>query len=338
MPIIAIASIAGGAAALAGGVLTTMQTIAAIGSIVSGIGTLTGNKTLAKVGAVASLVGGIGSWAAGQGLIGGATNATQNAASATNASFIEAAKAAPSGAEYAGAAADFGGAAGSNALELGQLDMAQAANQTTGGLNTTRSITDTLSQASPELASTMGNSRGLIDAANPLDAMGSPAVSELKFGTETPNVTGSVNAEMPKASNSIEANKTGSSSGSLYSGDAMGSPPVSELNFGTKGEALGKTGGKVLDLFNDLFRDKDGKLNKDMLSMAGNFVGGIFDDKKKAEAELLKTRAETERQQMENASAVPGMNFKSQPKPGGLWRPNAPTYQPVRTGGLINAR
>jgi hypothetical protein len=75
--------------------------------------------------------------------------------------------------------------------------------------------------------------------------------------------------------------------------------------------------------------------NKELTSLAGNFIGGMFDEQKKQTAELLKARAETERQQLINGSAIPNMNLKL--KPSTVFRPGAPTYNPPRTG-LFDAR
>lgn len=54
-------------------------------------------------------------------------------------------------------------------------------------------------------------------------------------------------------------------------------------------------------------------------------------------AERHKSSSEIERQQMANASAVPGMDFKLNPK-AGVFRPTNPVYHPVRPVGLFNAR
>ena len=60
--------------------------------------------------------------------------------------------------------------------------------------------------------------------------------------------------------------------------------------------------------FADLFKDKDGKYNKDMLSMGMNFVGGLFDDKKGAETDYLKAQIAAMDAQRSNASAIPDMS------------------------------
>lgn len=76
--------------------------------------------------------------------------------------------------------------------------------------------------------------------------------------------------------------------------------------------------------------------NKELASMGGNFIGGMFDDQKQATADLLNVRADNEKQQMANANAVPslsGMRLKSNT---GVFNSTPQTYTPVRVG-LINS-
>lgn len=89
--------------------------------------------------------------------------------------------------------------------------------------------------------------------------------------------------------------------------------------------------------FADLFKDKDGKYNKDMLSMGMNFVGGLFDDKKGAETDYLKAQIATMDAQRSNASAIPDMSgLKVSTK--NIFKSTAPTYLAPRVGGLMNAK
>jgi hypothetical protein len=101
---------------------------------------------------------------------------------------------------------------------------------------------------------------------------------------------------------------------------------------------MGATEGKgVLQSFADFFKGPDGKFDKNMLSMAGNFVGGAFDEKKEAETEYMKTRTNELNSQMRNANAIPDMSgFKFKPK--NIFPAGAPSYQGVKVGGLIGAR
>lgn len=89
--------------------------------------------------------------------------------------------------------------------------------------------------------------------------------------------------------------------------------------------------------FADLFKDKDGKYNKDMLSMGANFVGGFFDDKKKAEQAFLDAKTGEINAQLKNASAIPDMSgLKVNPK--SVFKNAPPTYMAPRIGGLMNAK
>lgn len=89
--------------------------------------------------------------------------------------------------------------------------------------------------------------------------------------------------------------------------------------------------------FANLFKDKDGKYNKDMLSMGMNFVGGLFDDKKGAETDYLKAQIAAMDAQRSNASAIPDMSgLKVSTK--NIFKSTAPTYLAPRVGGLMNAK
>lgn len=91
---------------------------------------------------------------------------------------------------------------------------------------------------------------------------------------------------------------------------------------------------KTLQKFADVFKDKDGKYDKNMLALGANFVGGMFDDKKKAEAALYGERAATEASQRANANAMPNLS--------GLKVTQTPGFkagtQPVRVGLLNTVR
>jgi hypothetical protein len=98
------------------------------------------------------------------------------------------------------------------------------------------------------------------------------------------------------------------------------------------------SGGSILDSFKsftDIFKDKDGRYNKDLLSMAGNFVGGMFDEKKEAETAYLKSRTNELNSQMRNANAIPDMSgFKFTPRD--IFPKKTPTFSGTRVG-LIGA-
>jgi len=85
------------------------------------------------------------------------------------------------------------------------------------------------------------------------------------------------------------------------------------------------------------------KDNKELSSMGLNFIGGLFDEKKKNEAKaadalsgLYDARAATERQQLANGNAVPDLTGL-RVNPVNVFAPKtAPVYQAPRVG-LINA-
>lgn len=87
MPIVAVAAGVYGATSLVAGGLTVLETVSAIGAIVSAVGVVTGNKDLAMIGGIAGVAGGIGAFAQSQGWL-----ASGNAGSAMGdtASNIEA--------------------------------------------------------------------------------------------------------------------------------------------------------------------------------------------------------------------------------------------------------
>lgn len=87
--------------------------------------------------------------------------------------------------------------------------------------------------------------------------------------------------------------------------------------------------------FDSIFRNADGSMNKDMLSMAGNFLGGMFDEKKEAETDYLKAQTDALNQQMANGNSVPRLNMglNGQVK----FKKKTPTYNRPMPG-LMNAR
>ena len=91
-----------------------------------------------------------------------------------------------------------------------------------------------------------------------------------------------------------------------------------------------------LQKFADLLKNKDGTYDKNLLAIGANFVGGFFDDKKKAEADYYRSRTASEDAQRTNANSVPSLaGLKVSDK--NIFPTNASTYTPVRVG-LINAR
>ena len=91
-----------------------------------------------------------------------------------------------------------------------------------------------------------------------------------------------------------------------------------------------------LQKFADMLKNKDGTYDKNLLAIGANFVGGFFDDKKKAETDYYRSRTASEDAQRTNANSVPSLaGLKVSDK--NIFPTNASTYTPVRVG-LINAR
>lgn len=292
MPVIAVASIYMGATAIAAGGLTAFGTIAAIGSIVGGIGVLTGNKTLTAIGAVAGLAGGVGAFAQSQGWMasGSASSALADTATSNTAAMADTAS---SQIESVAPVVD----TGATAVDAG-TSAAQVVDQTGNAAGLTQGATAANITQGSELAGSQG---GLINAG------------------ATPNA--SVLGNAPGALTKAQLDGTAAFGANSVTGAGSAAAP----------------GGSIFDTlkggFNTMFRNSDGTLNKDMLSMAGQFVGGMFDEKKQAETDYLNAQAAMLNQQMANASDVPHLNmglngqvkFNAKPKP----------YQ---RPGLMNAR
>ena len=91
-----------------------------------------------------------------------------------------------------------------------------------------------------------------------------------------------------------------------------------------------------LQKFADMLKNKDGTYDKNLLAIGANFLGGAFDDKKKAETDYYRSRTASEDAQRTNANSVPSLaGLKVSDK--NIFPASAPTYTPVRVG-LINAR
>ena len=93
---------------------------------------------------------------------------------------------------------------------------------------------------------------------------------------------------------------------------------------------------KSMKKFADMLKDKDGKYDKGLLAIGANFVGGFFDDKKKAETDYYRSRTASEDAQRTNANSVPSLaGLRVSDK--NIFPTSASTYTPTRVG-LINAR
>lgn len=301
MPVLAVAGAIAGASALAtvgATALGVLGTISAIGGIVSGIGAVTGNKTLMKVGAVAGLVGGVGAFAQSQGLL-ASGSAAETAANSVQPDMITQLKNTASGAEAVSPTQGLADAVNPTDARLAtgtqSSPIGSSVAQETGGLNATSDLATQQNSLLKDATQTMGGppARSLYDTADPLQSV-APRTPMQDAGADM---------------------------------DAGGITPLRSSASGEK---------SILDTMKGLFLDKDGKVSKEALAFGFNFLGGAFDDRKKAEAEWLRARTETERAQLANGNAVPALGLKLAQKPT-IFKPAGATYNPVQTG-LYNAR
>ena len=120
--------------------------------------------------------------------------------------------------------------------------------------------------------------------------------------------------------------------------NASPSNPLDQrLAAGKVGEAANESSiFKSMKKFADMLKNKDGTYDKNLLAIGANFLGGAFDDKKKAETDYYRSRTASEDAQRTNANSVPSLaGLKVSDK--NIFPASAPTYTPVRVG-LINAR
>lgn len=79
------------------------------------------------------------------------------------------------------------------------------------------------------------------------------------------------------------------------------------------------------------------KENKELSSIAANFIGGIFDDEKKAKTDYYQAAADATRAKTARGSDVPDMRAKLK-QSGPIWKTSSPTYNAPRPSGLFYAR
>lgn len=113
-------------------------------------------------------------------------------------------------------------------------------------------------------------------------------------------------------------------------------PMEMRLAGGTAGATKDTSIFQSIQKFADMLKDKNGKYDKNLLAIGANFVGGFFDDKKKAETDYYKSRTASEDAQRANANAVPTFGLKVNTSKN-IFPTAAGTYNPTRVG-LINAR
>lgn len=324
MPVVAAVPIFAGGAALATGTLTVFQTIAAIGGIVGGIGALTGNKTLMKIGAVAGLAGGVGAFAQSQGWL--ATGELGSAMADTAVSNTAAmAQEGSALVQDVAPVVDAGTSAASNVVSQG-IEQAATGAGATAGLESgmAQNITQTSGLADGSAGGLM-NAGATEPATSLMDSTSMsvqpPATAELGAG---PAAAGAVPAASPAAT----------AGGFVGEGVQSGIPAWDKVAGANGG---GSSLMDVIGKFGGIFKNKDGSLNKDMLSMAGNFIGGAFDSRKAAEADWLDARTDEIRGQIANANDIPTGKWSTRRR-GPIFKPGRPTYNAPRPGGLMNAR
>lgn len=301
MPVIAAAGVFAGGAALATGTLTVLQTVAAIGSIVGGIGALTGNKTLMKVGAVAGLAGGIGAFAQSQGWIASGNAASALGDTANNTAAM--ANAPGVGVENVAPTVDASAAAGGTGATQGAIEAA-AAGGGTGGLE--GGVAGSVLEGAT--SSNITNASQALEGAAPTGLMGAGGQGGSTLSKAALDGTNAFGAN--SATGAFDLAQTGAGNSSIF--DTLGG------------------------IAKSIFTNKDGSLNKDMVSIAANFVGGAFDERKAAEADWLEAKTNEINQQMANASAVPNLDIRASGRV--KFRRGQPTYYAPRAGGLYNAR
>lgn len=312
MPLIAVAGMYMGASALAAGAVG-WGAFAAIGGIVGGVGALTGNKELASLGAIAGLAGGVGSWMTSTGAVSPFAGAEAGASVESNTEAMIK--------DY-GTGVDSptkGLTAGADELSNTMVNSVEFNAPTDG----TAGLPD--NSIGSNITSPVNGGNGALFNADMYDA-------EFGYRGESPASQAMSGADVVNNKPPTDAPRSmGGRLGPEYDNLRKDSPRVPGVDLPNK------PGGKfgVLDVFKGF--GKWAEDNKMLAAIGANFIGGMFDDEKKAKTALYKTRAEAEKKQMENASAIPNMNFSTK-STGPTFPSTSPTYNPVRPAGLFTAR
>ena len=301
MPVAAVAGAVFAGAELVAGGLTIFQTIAAVGAITAGVGAVTGDQDLMKIGAIGSLAGGVGMFAQNQGWL----NTAQAAAEAGGNTATMIGQEAVGVNDFAPVVDNGMGAVEAAETVTGDTLMADLGEDN----NIAQGITDTTGVTqSPTMNTQPG---GLLNASpsNPLDQR----LAAGKVGEAAKDTSVFINTS---PSNPMDMK--------LAAGKVVGEAAKDTSVFSS------------LQKFADLLKNKDGTYDKNLLAIGANFLGGAFDDKKKAEADYYRSRTASEDAQRTNANSVPSLaGLKVSDK--NIFPTNASTYTPVRVG-LINAR
>jgi hypothetical protein len=151
---------------------------------------------------------------------------------------------------------------------------------------------------------------------------------------DAPNAAGSIASNIGQTSSLVSDTQGIPATPGLMDATEM-NPTDQRLAFGTQKSptflpnSSKQTG--VMDTLKGFFADKE------MKSLAGNFIGGMFDGEKKAKTAYYEAQADAVKARTANGSAVPTMNFKVNPK-ADIFKPTSPTYNPVRPAGLMFAK
>ena len=221
-----------------------------------------------------------------------------------------------------GAIGGLAGGVGMFAQNQGWLNTAQAAAEAGGN---TAAMIGQQAPGMESVAPTVDTGMGAVEAANTMtgDSLVAADGGNIAQGiTDTTGVTQSptMNTQPGGLLNASPSN-----------------PLDQRLAAGKVGEAANESSiFKSMKKFADMLKNKDGTYDKNLLAIGANFLGGAFDDKKKAETDYYRSRTASEDAQRTNANSVPSLSgLKVSDK--NIFPTNASTYTPVRVG-LINAR
>jgi hypothetical protein len=282
--------------AVIAGTATVVETVAAVGTVLSVVGAATGNKDLMKIGGVMGLVGaGIG---LAEGLANGASAVAEpfvdatGAAEATNSLANTAANVAesgvPVGAESASGVPDTTGIASDtfNAGKDSQLANEQMANS-----------------ASPDMAAQADRTVNTLDLT---DSSGSGASDSASGTTSDINSAPTSSAQNLARSQADLSVKTPDSPVAPDAPNAPTSPADAE-KLGTGIQDSKGFFGKTLDFLND-------PKNKNLITLGGNVLSGIQKGQQFDQLYDLKAQENARANQMlANGSAQPAINIRVNP-------------------------
>lgn len=310
MPVVAVVGAAFGAASLAGafGALTVWGTVAAIGSVVAGVGALVGDPDLMKVGGVMSLAGGVGGFASGEGM----TLAASEAANGGTTSQLvkQSSEFVSSPTAEVAAGMDYGGAASGAQQAGGDLAMKGTVINNTAGPGVLQESLNTAGTGDPTAVSgTVAEAQAR--AAVPVADVGQASAD---LGQGLINAPGAG----PTADIANGLDYPGGDFWSSLTGKFGNLSKWANDNKATS-EALLKGIGGFAETFTDQYQAKT--------------------DYYRSASDLYGARAEAERQQTTNANYAPNIADRFALAPAGTtpFKTAASTYRAPGVG-LINAR